>query len=245
MAKKNSENSGKNRRAWSRRAFLVGPLCPEPKVFKGLLEGLQASTEDLVVGIDEGCLHWGIQERELDLAVGDWDSLREVLGEARLKAFLNDVPNLTLPEEKDRSDLAYAAAAAVSAGADELVCFGITGGRFDHELAAILDLAALAAHSTGRKIRRISIVDPTRISFIVGPQMGKLAIGTFEGQLISTFSLAGAAAGVTLKGVVYPLKNTKLPSSSLGLSNIAKGERVEVSVVKGSLLVVLPGEDSA
>ena len=52
------------------------------------------------------------------------------------------------------------------------------------------------------------------------------------------------AAGVTLKGLYYPLENgTLTPGFPLGVSNHFTGEPAKISVEDGSLLVIWEGKN--
>jgi thiamine pyrophosphokinase len=56
---------------------------------------------------------------------------------------------------------------------------------------------------------------------------------------ISIFPLSGTAAGVTLEGFVYPLRNARLDAGdTLGFHNELIGREAKVSVREGTLLVV-------
>jgi thiamine pyrophosphokinase len=169
------------------------------------------------------------------VAVGDWDSLKSG------REILSRIPHLSLSSHKDRSDLFFAARAAVALGADELVCLGVTGGpRVDHHLASLFDLAEF---STGRygKLKSVRAIgldgEYSFLSESIPVWTGQLK----RKQLVSIFALKGHAQGVTLKGFRYPLSNAALSSSSRGLSNQAKARNCEVHLRKGQLLVIMPG----
>ena len=201
---------------------------------KALLAALKlrrtGRSPDLLVGADGGVDAWRKCGLTPDLAVGDWDSLarREVL---------DTIPHVTLSVDKNRSDLYHACREALKRGADELVCLGVTGGRPDQEMATLLELSSLSGSRL--KFRSVRAVDHRAEYFFLSTERphwtGSLALG----QWVSVFSMAGVAQGVTLKGFKYPLQNARLMSSSRGLSNRASKRRVEVSLRKGRLLVIV------
>src|SRR4051812_12235708 len=98
--------------------------------------GIDARSIPLLVAVDGGLKLLRRAGLEPDFAVGDWDSLSP----GRPAAALRGILHFTLPRDKDRSDLYYACRAAIAAGANDLVCLGVTGGRPDHQLAALFDL---------------------------------------------------------------------------------------------------------
>lgn len=70
-----------------------------------------------------------------DFLIGDWDSgSRPEL----------DVPCMTLPVEKDMTDLQAAMDEALSMGISRLLLCGCTGGRLDHTMSNLLLLEWLA-----------------------------------------------------------------------------------------------------
>src|SRR4051812_17967315 len=103
------------------RAILVGAVEVPDRVQKRLLRALKIQADDLLIGVDGGtqCLiRLGFKP---DFAIGDWDSLKKKAN------ILSQVPHLTLPKNKNRSDLFYAGIAAIEAGAKEILCLGVTG----------------------------------------------------------------------------------------------------------------------
>src|SRR5690606_32541562 len=119
-------------------AILFGSLARKKAAWTKPLRAAKITRGDLLVGIDGGVqalLSFGLKP---DLAIGDWDSFSK----SRFKdPVLLTVPRVDLPTQKDRSDLFYALAAVTAQKIDEVVCLGVTGGRPDHHLAALSDLA--------------------------------------------------------------------------------------------------------
>lgn len=224
------------------RAFLVGPLLPLGKKTLSILNGLKPKRNDLRVGVDGGVLFWVESGFPPDFAVGDWDSLTERTGSKR--GLLRDIPHQSLPQEKDRSDLFFAAKAAVQAGAQELICLGVTGGpRLDHHLAMLFDLAEVASGKFGtlRQVRAIG--EEADYWFLSDRIPVWKASGNWllkKNQLVSLFALGGSVSGVTLEGFKYKLDQAVLSPSSHGLSNVALKRNCEVHLRKGRLLVIIP-----
>lgn len=189
---------------------------------------------DFLIGIDGGvdlCLRAGILP---DLAVGDWDSLKS---RAR-KLLLSWVPSISLPREKDRSDLYFALATVRELGIPEVVCLGLSGGRSDHHLAALFDLGEFAEKA--RKLKRLRVRAPDAESFFIRKEMGDVSLPVKKEGLFSVFAWGNPATGVRIRGGRFQPPGKKLLPSSHGLSNVARGQKTAVRVERGTLLVILP-----
>jgi thiamine pyrophosphokinase len=217
-----------------RRAILIG-ASPGAKTgeLTRALRRLKPTSRDLLVGVDGGVRAWKRMGRMPHLAVGDWDSLGK-------KAGTRGVAELTLPWRKDRSDLYWACRAALEIGATELICLGVTGGRPDHHLATLLDLATLASRARG--LSAMSAFDSDAEYCFLSPRIPRWSRRLARGRILSIFAPLGAARGVTLSGVEFPLKDARVSPSSLGLSNRASGGITRVQVTQGSLVVILPSK---
>ena len=75
---------------------------------------------------------------------------------------------------------------------------------------------------------------------------GRLSFPEEAEGILSGFCLGPDAEGVTLSGLKYPLENGALTAGfPLGVSNHFVGENAEISVKKGSLLVIWQRENLA
>jgi thiamine pyrophosphokinase len=218
----------------SLRAVLLGASNASSAQLKKILKALKLSSSDILIGIDGGAARLRRLGLTPDIAVGDWDSLKTQRSLVGLK-------KLTLPREKDRSDLFYAIQVARNAGAKQLVCLGVTGGRPDHHLAMLLELMAVAADPDFGFGSVCAIGTEAEYYFLSGSsgRAWRFA-GLPRGQIISIFSLDDSASGVTLKGFRYPLEGAFVSSGSLGLSNEVIRKHCEIQVNSGNLLVVIP-----
>ncbi len=195
---------------------------------------LQVHPRDFLVGIDGGVLLAQKAGFRVDFAVGDWDSLPK-----SQRSVLTRIPHVSLNRDKERSDLFYALAAAIQAGAREIVCLGVTGGRPDHHLASLYDLSIFSSGRYGR-LRKIQAMgeegDYHFLSEVIPLWTGQLKRKT----LVSVFALDGPVEGLNLSGFKFTLKNAVLTSSSQGLSNWVCGRRCQVQLKKGKAVVILP-----
>ena len=215
------------------RAILLGACARVDSQFKKLVKDLKIREKDLLIGVDGGTAIWVKLGFQPDIALGDWDSLKD-------KKILDSVPHVTLPRDKDRSDLFFALSEAVRSGARELVCMGVTGGRPDHHLAALLDLAEFSADVESLT----AIATDARTYFVSGKPTGSgLSLKLKKGQTISVFSLptkAGKhAAGVRFEGLKFQVPNGTL-NGSQGLSNVAARPHCKIGLTSGTLVVIVP-----
>jgi thiamine pyrophosphokinase len=135
--------------------------------------------------------------------------------------------------EKDDTDAMLAIRRGLSRGFRRFIIYGgLDGERLDHTLANFQTLQYLAdrgavGYLVGRRYM-VTVVKDGKISF---PAQA-------EG-IISLFCLGPDAKGVTLSGLKYTLENGTLTSGfPLGVSNHFAGEKAEISVNDGSLLVL-------
>lgn len=193
---------------------------------------------DFIVAVDRGFAHLQAAGIAPQLVLGDFDSL----------GFVPEGPDVrSFNPEKDASDTQLACEAALDRGCDELVLYGCLGQRLDHTLANLQVMAGLARrgvrvyavgedsavavlHAGGAPVRlQFAAMDPSLF-----PETG-------QGRFISVFAKGGAAHGVTMQGLKYPLDGVTLDDcSSLGLSNEFTGEPALVQVEEGGLVVVFP-----
>jgi thiamine pyrophosphokinase len=159
-----------------------------------------------------------------DLAIGDFDSLGYIP-----KA--NEV--ITLPEKKDETDIGAAIRVLGERGFSQFHIFGGTGGRLDHTLGNIALAAAVSkkggqAYIYGEDFMLTAVTD------------GEITFPETQKGLISVFAFGGAARGVTLGGLLYPLENATLyPEIPLGISNRFTGQKSTVAVENGTAIIML------
>lgn len=179
-----------------------------------------------VIAADGGYAHVKTAGYTPDLTVGDFDSLGFIPDDCEILRF---------PAEKDESDLALALDCAAQGEADTVVVYGALGGRLDHTMAAIAELASLSE----RGFRVFSIGTDAACSLLTGPD--SLELPAADTGIVSVFSLNDFSLGVSESGLKYPLDDAVLSSrTSWGLSNEMTGVRASVSVDIGTLLVFFP-----
>ena len=183
---------------------------------------ISLSKNDIVIAADGG--YDILKEKNLipDIVIGDFDSL---------------VGNLTHenvirhPVEKDETDTFLAVKLAFNKGYKNFLIFGGVGGRIDHTIANIQTLLWVAK----RGGRAFLIGNDTVITTIFNKKLAFSA--DFKGK-ISVFAQGGIASGVKISGFKYCAEEIVLnPEFSLGVSNEFVGERAEISVKDGALLI--------
>ncbi|MDO8916011.1 MAG: thiamine diphosphokinase [Coriobacteriia bacterium] len=183
----------------------------------------------LVVAADaagEWCVSLG---RIPDVTIGDFDSAATG-AQQRLAELGSRV--VCVPADKDESDLDLCAREARGLGASQMTFTAAFTERPDHTLVAFGTV--LGAANLGATVR-----EPDWTGWVVGgPGCETRSIALSHGETFSVISPEGAT-GVSVQGGRYPLENGTLrPLSSLGLSNVATGNEIIVSVTSGSVLVL-------
>lgn len=178
------------------------------------------------------CADGGVQNAcraglEPDLLVGDWDS-----GGAPREG----VPTVSLPPEKDMTDLQAAVNLAIGRGCRDLLLCGCTGGRMDHTASNLVLLEWIAEHGA----RAMLLDGDNEVRFHPGGTLLLPDVPAY--RYLSIIPLDRTIEGVTLRGVKYPLNNAVLTrGDTLSVSNEPAGEVSEISIASGRVLVVRSG----
>ena len=210
---------------------------------------------DYVIAADGGYLELMSRGITPDLVVGDFDSLGSTPAH----------PNIIhSPAEKDDTDMMLAVKQGLSRGFRRFVVNGGLGGRLDHTLANIQILVYLAKREAqgvmvGRDMCATAISNGTA-RFLPGASgyisvfsaggeasgaAGGEASGAAGGEAEDTArcEAGGAAVGVTLTGLKYPLENATLTCDyPLGVSNEFTGAPAEITVRAGTLIITWIGK---
>ena len=163
---------------------------------------------------------------KMDVVIGDMDSLSEH-DEMRLR----DDDNVAFVRQtgQEENDLVKAMKWSIKQGAESIEVFGIEGGDFDHQFAAILSLCEVPfstrIHTSQSIIQRV----------------GKLPLTLHSIEKNTSFSLfaVGPVEGVNLTGAEWPLSNQTLSPGTRGIHNKSTGEKLHVECLSGELLLFL------
>lgn len=189
----------------------------------------------LVVAADSGAAHAIELGLDVDMVVGDLDSIDLTLL-ARLEAQGTAVERH--PVDKDFTDLELAIDVALREGADEVIVLGGHGGRVDQSAANLMVLSSPAlAH-----VRVRALLDSAVISVVHGGR--EVSIEGAPGDVVTLLPMHGDAVGVCTTGLEYPLHGETLHAGTArGVSNVLLDRHATVAVEDGTLLVVRPGAE--
>ena len=193
--------------------------------FFGLAEPLTAS--DYLIAADGGLTHLKAENLKPNCILGDFDSLGYVPQDS-----------VVFPVEKDDTDSMLAVRQGFKLGFRRFILYGaMEGKRIDHTIANFQTLQFIANQGG--------------VGFMVGKdtiatliQNGALTLPASDCGIFSVFCMGADATGVTIRGGQYPLEQGVLTAGMpLGVSNHFVGEKVEIFVENGSLLVLSPLEN--
>ena len=185
-----------------------------------------------VVAADRGLEHALALGLEVTVAVGDFDSAAP---EAVAVAEASGVRVERYPAEKEATDLELALDIAAAMSPERILVLAGDGGRLDHQLAALLLLAS--NRYAGSHVD--ALMGRARVHVIRGVRW----FDGVPGELVTLLALHGPAEGVTTDGLTYPLRGETLAAgSSRGVSNAFAAETARVSVERGVVLAIVPGD---
>lgn len=166
-----------------------------------------------------------------DIIAGDFDSVSPE-GLARFMQ-MPEVEILRLNPIKDDTDTEFVIREAIRRGADQITILGATGTRLDHVMANVSLLGIGLEHHIS-----IRIVDPHNRIRMTDHTLEIKKEEQF-GNYVSVLPIGGAARGVTLEGMKYPLQEADMSCfSSLGISNEIVAPKAVITVREGVLVVV-------
>jgi len=183
-----------------------------------------------IVGVDRGALTLVEKNFDVDVAIGDFDSVseleRQLIGE-RAKLVLE------LPRDKDVTDCEAAIEHVVREGYHLIYLYGVTGARFDHQFAVVGLMLKYAKRGV-----QICVIDEKNRFYVQIPGDHALRKDTTK-KYVSFFALENTVRNLTVQGVKYPLENYDLTvDNSLCVSNEPLQKDIDVSFDSGYLLVV-------
>lgn len=201
-----------------RCAIICGGEVASPKLLADNI-----TSEDYIICADSGYNHALAAGLTPDLFVGDFDS------------FAGEIPPdlvvTPLPVHKDVTDTHAAVLEGLSQGYSDFVLFGALGGRIDHSFANFSLLKLILDKGGTARI----IYDHGFVTALSG---GSLILPRTD-SFLSIFPFGGNAAGVTLEGFEYPLKDALLtPDNPVGISNHIIDEQGKITLKEGFLIIM-------
>ena len=176
-----------------------------------------------VIAVDQGLFDAYKQAIDVDLAIGDFDSLND-------KSLLDTVQSIRLDSKKDYTDTESAILHAQKLNPKHIYMLGGLGGlRVEHSYANILLTLAYDNLTI--------ITDQTTI--------GAYPVGTYTIQYDGYINIFSASkAVISLEGFKYDVKNYKLNYlTRLGISNELKQKTGVLSVKVGKVIVMYTNKD--
>lgn len=199
-----------------------GPTPIQPDVGEGTL----------VVAADGGVDRALALGLHVDVAIGDFDSVTAAGLAAVERAGARAERH---PAAKDATDLELALDTALAASPARILVVGSESGRLDHVLSSLLLIAD--PRYAGAEVD--ALLGGARVHVIHGSR----TLAGVAGELVSLLAVHGPAEGVSTSGLVYPLaRETLVPGTSRGVSNVFAGAEAHVSLDRGVLLAIRPGE---
>lgn len=191
-------------------------------------EGFEPKTGDYVIAADGGLKYLEAAGVHPDLIVGDFDTLGYEPAHENM---------VRLQREKDWTDTFVSMEKGVKLGYETFVFYGCLGGKLEHTVANLQHLVWLSER------RMMGWMTDGRVWVTAlsgdGAKSGHLTLPACKQGMVSVFCMGDKAEGVTLQGLKYTLQDGELSGAfPLGVSNEFVGEIAEISVRKGTLLVI-------
>ena len=205
--------------------FLNGEMDIDADTYRALV-----SEKDYVFCADGGARHAKALNVVPTLVMGDMDSID---GELLMWLDEHGVEIRRFSAEKDYSDTELLLDYIFQEGFRDIIVFGGTGGRLDHQLANILLLGKYS-------VAGVSLRFVHSRGYIEGVREGvSVALDEKQGYLFSFFLLSDTAV-VSLDGFRYGLSfSTVQRGATIGLSNVIESRNAIVTVHSGTIIQMI------
>jgi thiamine pyrophosphokinase len=185
-----------------------------------------------VIAADQGLEHALALGLDVTVAVGDFDSASP---EAVAVAEAAGVRVERHAKDKDATDLELALEVAATLSPARILVLAGDGGRLDHLLSSLL----LLGSERYARSQIDAFVGEARVHVL----RSERELEGEPGEALTLLAVNGPAEGVVTEGFAYALRGETLePGSSRGVSNAFAAERACVSLERGVLLAIRPGE---
>ena len=186
----------------------------------------KAPQTDFVLAVDAGLEVCMQAQRDVDLVVGDLDSVKPAL--------LAEATGATIKQyqiDKDESDLELALYEAINLGVNKITVLLRDGGRLDHQLANLLVLAS----PRWKSAQVDAIVGHHRLWVV----HSKRTLPLTQNMPLALHAIGGAAHGVSTTNLKYQLDDEELPALvALGISNRVVADSPTIRVTKGVIIAI-------
>ena len=190
---------------------------------------LAALGEVLVIAVNGGTQNSRSLDLDIDVVIGDLDSLEDEFREHLISAGVR-IENF--PTLKNETDLELGLLSAVDQGARRIIIVGAVGGRLDMTLANVL----LLAHPRLQGVKA-QVWYGAQTAWLIRPP-GEDIEGHM-GDTLSLIPLGSNATGITTHNLVYTLDGDALTfGPARGISNVLSDSNARVELQTGLLLAV-------
>lgn len=200
------------------------------------ISDIPVGENDLVIAVDGGYMYCSIFGIEPDIVIGDFDSLEEKYVrqiEERYAAGTARKRMIRLKPEKNDTDTLAALKLGLAEGYREFHLYGAMGGRLEHTVANLQCLLYLK-----NKDAKAYIWDGSMMMTLIRDEA--ISFRQEMDGVLSVFAVGGSAEGVSEKGLKYTLTDAVIKEDfPIGISNEFIGEKAEISVRQGTLLVIV------
>jgi thiamine pyrophosphokinase len=185
---------------------------------------------DFLIAADGGAQHCLDLELIPDIVIGDMDSIPpQLLNNLRAQG----TQIIVYPRDKDHTDLALALAYAVEQGAQEILLFGLMGGRLDQSLANLM----LLTTDEWKNLSLVVFAGPD-IAYLMHSHSTKMLNGR-PGDIVSLIPLSDRVTNVSTQGLRWPLRKADLVmGNTLSVSNEMLDTTAKVQIGIGKMLLV-------
>ena len=201
-----------------------------PAYIEGSIRNIVSGEElasSLVICADAGFERAAAEGIVPDILVGDLDSVDE-----KNLIVPPEVRMITANWHKDETDFELAVDTAVSEGCSSVLIAGGFGGRIDHTLGNIQNMVDFYRHGID-----ISMKDER--NYLTVLESGSLTLSAGRDVNLSILAHSDEAE-VSVTGVEWPLDHYHMTSDRpLGVSNFVTGEKAEITVYSGTVLVMI------
>jgi len=193
---------------------------------------LPKTLEGYVVGADKGALRLLEAGFNVDVAIGDFDSVTP----AEYQYIAEKAKHVVkLPVEKDVTDAEAAVVHVIDLGYTCVRLYGALGGRFDHQFGVVVLMLKYA-----KKGIEMTAVDEKNKVLILSPGYHQIQI---EHTYFSLFALDQVVQNLTITGAKYPLAGYDLAvDDSMCVSNEAISDAVSIQFDAGYLLISMSSD---
>ena len=183
---------------------------------------------DFVIVCDGGLAHAQSANISFDVLLGDFDSWEGPIP-------TGDFETITLPQEKDDTDLMYAVKLAMQRGYVNFLFLGVLGGRTDHFLGNL----AAGAYVADKGGLCVLFGEKERIYVL---KDNSLTLSPMPGTTVSVLPWGDQVHHVTLTDLYYPLEDATLTNTfPVGVSNkIPQGaQHPTLQIGEGTAIIIV------